>query len=112
MRTLTAIGLTLAAATLLRAAEVRSLDGEWKIATDPDNAGKAGRWYDAPPPAGARTCVVPDILERTFPGYDGVVWYWKEFPATKLTAAERLLLRFDAADYLAEVWVNGQPAGA
>ncbi|HWB96045.1 MAG TPA: hypothetical protein VG672_05070, partial [Bryobacteraceae bacterium] len=112
MQLLLKAGAVLAALAVLQAAEVRSLDGPWKIAKDPANAGKQARWYSAPVLPGARDCRVPDILEQTFPGYDGVVWYAKVFEVPRIQPKERLRLRFHAADYLAEAWLNGEYLGA
>jgi len=92
-------------------AEVQSLDGTWMIARDPHNAGREQRWYAAGPVEGARTARVPDILETTFPNYDGVVWYWKAFDARPAKPGERVFIRFHAADSMADVWLNGAPVG-
>lgn len=99
-------------ASSAQAAESISLNGDWKIATDPDNTGKQNRWFASGPVADARGCRVPGVLETTFPAYDGVVWYWKTFGSPRIAGDERLLLKFHAADYLAEVWVNGKFAGS
>jgi hypothetical protein len=91
---------------------IQSLNGDWLIACDPKNVGSEENWFNSAAAEGAMHCEVPDILERTFPGYDGVVWYWKNFAATPAGANERLLLKFHAADYLADIWVNGIHAGS
>ena len=88
-----------------------SLHGEWRIAADPENRGTAERWFERGPVPGAQPCRVPGILEQNFPGYDGVVWYWKEFAAAPAAARQRALLVFHAADYRAEVWLNGARLG-
>jgi len=90
----------------------QSLDGMWQIATDPGNVGRGQKWFDGEAPAGARACPVPGVLELTFPGYDGLVWYWRAFEAAPLAKNERLLLKFHAADYRADVWVNGMHVGS
>ena len=42
----------------------------------------------------------------------GLAWYWKTFEApANPHAGGRYLLRFWAADYKAEVWLNGRPVG-
>jgi hypothetical protein len=90
---------------------VHSLDGEWLLATDPDNAGRAKEWY-AGPVAGAERVRVPWIIQEAFPGYHGVAWYWREFTAPRNPHPRgRYLLRFWAVDYQAEVWLNGVPVG-
>ncbi|NQT53630.1 hypothetical protein HQ576_16350, partial [bacterium] len=89
-----------------------SLDGGWMLATDPSNAGKKGKWFAAGPRAEAQPARVPAALEETFPGYDGVVWYWRTFRLPEpVGKGRRLLLRFHAADYFAEAWLNGQRLG-
>ena len=55
---------------------------------------------------------MPWIIQDAFPGYHGVAWYWRDFtPPVNPHAGGRYLLRFWAVDYLAEVWLNGQPVG-
>jgi beta-glucuronidase len=82
------------------------LDGQWMIATDPENVGRTQKWFQGPT-AGARSIRVPGILQEAFPGYHGVVWYWRDFHAEANPYAKgRYLLEFDVVDYRAEVWVN------
>lgn len=89
-----------------------SLDGVWKLTTDPDNIGKNEGWFADGPPKTASPATVPGALEETFPGYDGVVWYWKTFrPGEPPKSNQRVLVRFGAADYFAEVWLNGRRLG-
>jgi hypothetical protein len=88
------------------------LDGQWTIATDPENVGRTQKWFQGPT-AGARSIRVPGILQEAFPGYHGVVWYWRDFQAEVNPYAKgRYLLEFDVVDYLAEVWVNGVYIGS
>ncbi len=94
---------------------VISLNGTWKIATDPGNRGREEKWFSLPAdglPPGARDTRVPSVIQETFPGYHGVAWYWHTFSAPVLPAADgRFLLRFWAVGYLAEAWVNGTSVG-
>lgn len=95
----------------VQCATVLSLDGEWLLATDPKNEGLAGEWFQAPRPEAVKT-QVPWIIQDAFPGYHGLAWYWKEFTAPANPHVQgRYWLRFWAADYKAEVWVNGKQAG-
>ncbi|MFQ5809093.1 MAG: glycoside hydrolase family 2 protein, partial [Armatimonadota bacterium] len=89
------------------------LDGEWAIAFDPENRGKAEGWQSlTEPPADAQAIAVPSCWEETNPGYDGAAWYWRAFEAPPAAEQERLFLVFDAVNYHAEVWLNGQHVGA
>jgi hypothetical protein len=92
---------------------VRSLDGgDWRIAIDPQNEGRAAHWFTAPL-GEAKATKVPWIIQDAFPTYHGVAWYWREFSAPlNPHAGGRYLLRFWAVDYLAEVWLNGESVGA
>ena len=94
------------------AATFVSLEGNgWRVAADPNNAGRDQAWWK-----GARTDArpvrVPGILQEAWPGYHGVAWYWHEFSAPKKPyEGGRCLIRFHAVDYLAEVWVNDRSVG-
>ncbi len=115
-------GLFVLAALLMASAEevrrgvsVLSLDGQWMLATDPQNVGREQRWFEKTTVEGAKPARVPWIIQDAFPGYHGVAWYWREFDAPQLAGADggsaRALLRFWAVDYLAEVWLNGVRVG-
>jgi hypothetical protein len=95
-----------------RFTEVTPLGGpDWRIAIDPDNAGREQRWWRGPRP-GAKPTRVPWVIQERFPGYHGVAWYWHDFRAPRNPhPAGRTLLRFHAVDYLAEVWLNGTCLG-
>jgi len=87
------------------------LDGEWSIATDASNVGREQKWFLAPR-AEAKSTPVPSIIQEAFPAYHGVVWYWRTFePPANPYAHGRYLLRFNAVDYLADVWLNGSHLG-
>jgi hypothetical protein len=88
-----------------------SLDGDWRLATDPQNCGRDQTWWQQPV-AEAVPTRVPWIIQDAFPGYHGVAWYWREFtvPANP-HAGGRTLLRFWAVDYTAEVWLNDVSVG-
>ncbi len=85
---------------------IERLDGEWLLATDPQNIGREHGWWKAPVPE-AQTAKVPWIIQGTFPAYHGVAWYWREFvPPSNPHPEGKYLLRFWAVDYLADVWLN------
>jgi hypothetical protein len=88
-----------------------ALDGEWLIATDAKNSGRDQHW-PARPVSDGRKVQVPSIIQEAFPEYHGVAWYWREFSAPVHPQNRgRFLLRFEAVDYLADVWVNGVHVG-
>ena len=89
------------------------LDGpDWRIAVDPKNEGREKKWFDAPP-ADTRPTKVPWVIQDIFPSYHGAAWYWREFEApANPHSGGRSLIRFEAVDYLAEVWVNGRKVGS
>jgi hypothetical protein len=92
--------------------QVLPLDGEWLLATDPQNVGREQQWWKGPV-AEAKAAKVPWIIQDAFPGYHGVAWYWRECQVPANPHAQgRYLLRFWAVDYKADVWVNGAPAGS
>ncbi|MBN2294850.1 MAG: hypothetical protein JXM70_20650 [Pirellulales bacterium] len=91
---------------------VISLDAHnWLLATDPKNVGRTEKWFEAPRPEAKRT-KVPDTIQEAFPSYHGVAWYWLDFKVPRNPSPMgRILLRFSAVDYLAEVWLNGNAIG-
>jgi hypothetical protein len=89
----------------------QTLNQQWQIARDPENQGREEKWFERVPQA-AQPAPVPGIIQQVFPDYHGVAWYWTRFTLPDMpTTDERLLLRFGAVDYLAEVWVNGVSVG-
>jgi hypothetical protein len=90
----------------------QTLQGVWKIAKDPANLGREGKWFE-----GVRTdaqdAPVPGIIQQVFPAYHGVAWYWNSFRINRaLPAGERTVIHFGAVDYLADVWINGTHVGS
>ena len=55
---------------------------------------------------------VPSCLEEYRLDYQGVAWYGRRFATPPEWAGCPMLLQFDAVNYRAEVWLNGEPAGA
>ena len=97
----------------LATTQIISLDGtDWLSLTDPNNQGLGKQWFTAPQPQ-AKPTAVPGIIQDTYPGYHGVVWYWRkiEIPAHPHIQS-RYLLRFWSVFYKTDVWVNGTHIGA
>ncbi len=90
---------------------VETLSGTWKIATDPKNVGRGEKWFDAVT-ANAQVTPVPGIIQQMFPAYHGVAWYWHDFRIDRRpVGGDRIVIRFGAVDYMANVWVNGVQVG-
>jgi hypothetical protein len=87
------------------------LNGEWHAAMDRYNCGIDQGWFSQGAIGGSVIMRVPSCLEETFPGYDGVMWYWREFtvPIGEQWTCYRLW--FGAVNYLADVWFNGHYIG-
>ncbi len=91
---------------------VQSLNGVWQLAMDPDNTGRQDHWFDRKPDTDIRETTVPGALQQAFPRQHGVAWYWLTFvPDSTPAANQRALFQFDAVEYLADVWLNGQHIG-
>ena len=87
------------------------MDGQWLLATDPENAGCDQQWWRQPRDD-AQATKVPWIIQDAFPGYHGVAWYWRELEVPAIAFEDgQYLLRFWAVDYKADVWVNGIHVG-
>jgi Glycosyl hydrolases family 2, sugar binding domain/Glycosyl hydrolases family 2 len=96
--------------TALEAEPVR-LDAGWELITDPG----ATLQVASLPAAGWRSARVGVSWNAQFADlrdYVGVAWYRTRFTVAPSKAAERVLLRFGAVDYHAEVFVNGEAAGS
>lgn len=92
---------------------VISLDGEseWRVAVDPKDAGREGKWWLGPRPE-AKAVRVPGIVQEAWPGCYGASWYWRDATISANPDPDgRYVLRFWQVDYLAEVWVNGVHVG-
>src|SRR6266481_7361108 len=102
-----------------------SLDGQWKVIVDPYDTGSSnnGFFKDAQPKSKS------DFVEYSFetsdslsvPGdwntqrdrlffYEGAVWYKKSFDYQR-PANSRVFVYFGAANYLADVYLNGTKVG-
>jgi beta-galactosidase len=90
--------------------ELLSLDGEWQLAFDKNNRGRAAHWENTFP-SGAVSAPVPSVWERIRPDYDGVGWYRRTFELPADWERRTLRLRFHAAQYHAVVWLNGELLG-
>ncbi len=120
--------------------EGQDLSGTWNYSIDPYRDGISG-FHRGPPGAGHRRYDDSDVDQitradpralyeydmrrsptATLPAswlthapemrhYQGLVWYQRRFDARALKPGQRAFLRFEAANYTAKVYVNGQAVG-
>ncbi|MFO7974476.1 MAG: glycoside hydrolase family 2 TIM barrel-domain containing protein [Candidatus Hydrogenedentota bacterium] len=88
------------------------LDGEWQLALDPEDVGLKEQWYAKGVPSDTHTVTVPSVWDIWFPDYDGVGWYYREFEVGEEWRDRYVSLEFEAVNYYAEVWLNGQSLGS
>ena len=88
-----------------------SLSGTWQVAKDPDNQGKQEEWFRKAQLSAAVDQELPNPLQRAFPGYNGVAWYWRSFDVPNPEAFDDIRIHFEGADYFAEAWLNSQYIG-
>ncbi|HLY59357.1 MAG TPA: glycoside hydrolase family 2 TIM barrel-domain containing protein [Terriglobia bacterium] len=88
------------------------LDGVWQFIPDPPATIKIA---DLPSGPAVRPINVPGSWQSQFNDlrdYAGVAWYWRTATLAPTPPGQVALLHFGAVDYRAEVFVNGQKAGA
>ncbi len=89
-----------------------SLDGDWHFVADPTGNIAVGQLSSAP---NIRPTRIPSSWQSQFADlrdYAGVAWYWRTVTIQSLAADQVAVLHFGAVDYAAQVFVNGQKAGA
>ncbi len=91
-----------------------NFNGEWDFRFDDDNVGEQQRWYEKLP--ADRKIVVPFTYESKASGigeqsFHPNVWYQKIVRIAKPRQDSRVVLHFQAVDYIAKVWVNGSYVG-
>ena len=96
-------------------AEWQNLNGEWDFRFDDGNVGENERWYE-----NLETDVriqVPFVYETKASGigeskFHPYVWYQRTFSVPADARGKKILLNFQAVDYAAKVWVNGEFVGS
>ncbi len=86
------------------------LDGAWRFSPDPHRDGEAlgfckaahetGRWLEV---------AVPSCFETAYPDlafFEGCCWYRRSFSIPEAWHQRRVVLRFEAVNYRAKVWLN------
>ncbi|MBI5094414.1 MAG: hypothetical protein HZB26_18505 [Candidatus Hydrogenedentes bacterium] len=83
------------------------LNGEWLLALDPTDVGQRESWFNRLDFPDVLRVRVPSVWDLWVPDYDGVGWYFRDFDAGADWTGRYASLEFEAADYYAEVWLNG-----
>ncbi len=97
----------------LRQPDAIPLHGQWSFAMDTREVGVSRGWFkDSYNVAGWDKVAVPHCfsVDPRYQFYTGTVWYRKSFP-WQPQAGKRVILHFDAAYYVSDVWLNNQKVG-
>lgn len=91
-----------------------NLNGSWKFAFDDQNIGEKGLWFENP--SFTKEIQVPFTYETKASGigeekFHPYVWYQRTFEVPKAEIGKKVILRFQASDYITKVWVNGTYIG-
>lgn len=91
-----------------------NLNGLWGFDFDDENVGEQQGWFNGEHLQ--KSIVVPFTYETAASGIDDTsihpyVWYQRKFKLPAEFNGKKVLLNFQAVDYLAKVWVNGQFVG-
>jgi len=91
----------------------QNLNGTWKYCLDPDDAGRDKKFYSGETGFSSwKDMNIPTNWYLTEVGdYFGVVWFKTCFQFPKEFDGKLLFLRFNAVDYYADVWLNGEYLG-
>ncbi|GAA3413356.1 glycoside hydrolase family 2 protein [Paenibacillus hodogayensis] len=90
------------------------LNGEWRFGFDDADAGEAAGWQRD---FGGDTSIIVPFTYETKAGGIGeeahrpIVWYNRQLDIPAEASGKRILLHFQAIDYMAKVWVNGEYVG-
>ncbi len=94
---------------------VLDLTGRWQLQMDDKDVGARNAWFAKQPPASESRrfdVVVPSVWQQYLELQGGVGWYYRDLQIPKDLIGKVLRLRFEAVDYRARVWLNGQEAGS
>ena len=91
-----------------------SLDGEWLIAFDYKDEGRASKWHELArfeALKDRKKITVPSCWETIEKDYEGAAYYRRVFRVPAGWADKAVRLQFDAVNFIAEVWLNGVAVG-
>jgi len=88
------------------------LSGFWEFIIDPDDSGCQKGWFNGLPKS--RPIAVPASWNDQFEDardFLGPAWYQTRFDRPWGWESQKVYIRFNSVNYLAEVWLNGQKLG-
>ena len=94
---------------------VLDLTGRWRLAMDDRDVGLKNDWFAKLPLATqARRfdVVVPSVWQQYLEIQGAVGWYYKDLQIPRDLIGKVLRLHFEAIDYRARVWFNGEEVGS
>lgn len=91
-----------------------SLNGEWSFAFDDQNIGEQEKWYQEG--KFDQKIIVPFSYETKASGigdetFHPYVWYGRDLELPEKYNGKKVILNFQASDYITKVWINGELAG-
>lgn len=95
-------------------AEWLNLNGEWNFSFDKQNIGEKEQWYTRK--SFDQKILVPFTYETKMSGigeekFCPNIWYQKQVKIPKEYENKKIILHFQAADYITKLWVNGKFVG-
>ena len=91
------------------------IDGAWRFVPDPHGDGeRLGFWKTGHDVGLWREVNIPSCFEAGCPDidfYEGVCWYHRAFRLPAAWSGQRIVLRFEAVNYRAGVWLDGEFLG-
>jgi len=88
------------------------LSGFWQFKLDPDNVGQSENWQNGF--SDTRPIAVPASWNEQFEDwrdYTGIAWYQSQFDLPSTWKEQKIGVRFNSVNYLADVWLNGTYLG-
>ncbi|MBL4854304.1 MAG: hypothetical protein JKY25_08710 [Robiginitomaculum sp.] len=91
------------------------LDGIWQCRADPQEIGQKEKWRDGL--SGTLSIAVPgswneQLAETGLLNYTGTLWYQRDIFIPGFAHEQELILYFGAADYNAQIFIDGKLAGS
>lgn len=97
-----------------RCRTVLELSGFWKVKADLHDQGIVKGWmagFEPDAEVGVPGSWNEQLSELGLMNFTGAVWYLTSFCIPQPLQGRRILLRFGAVDFQAQVWINGEPVG-